>query len=77
MQARTNARMVFTGSLAMFSNRFFSLPEAGNQVFCSEISKVSVRVFVQVLAGRYGDTSCPGHMKIREVDIRIPATLTT
>ncbi|CBJ28067.1 Oligosaccharyltransferase, OST48 subunit (or beta subunit) [Ectocarpus siliculosus] len=39
VQARTNARMLFTGSLAMFSNRFFTLPEAGNNVFCSEISK--------------------------------------
>ncbi|CAN0082568.1 unnamed protein product [Laminaria digitata] len=31
--------MMFTGSLSMFSNRFFTLPEAGNRVFCSEISK--------------------------------------
>jgi len=40
MQSRTNARMLFAGSHAMFSNRFFSVPGAGNKVFCSEISKV-------------------------------------
>ncbi|CAN0420934.1 unnamed protein product, partial [Hapterophycus canaliculatus] len=32
--------MLFTGSHAMFSNRFFALPGAGNKVFCDEISKV-------------------------------------
>eukprot|EP00903_Cladosiphon_okamuranus_P011802 g11090.t1 len=39
VQARTNARILFTGSYSMFSNRFFTLSGAGNKVFCSEISK--------------------------------------
>ncbi|CAM9249999.1 unnamed protein product [Ascophyllum nodosum] len=39
VQARTNARMLFTGSLSMLSNRFFALPGAGNKSFCTEITK--------------------------------------
>eukprot|EP00611_Tribonema_gayanum_P029963 TRINITY_DN818_c0_g2_i1.p1 TRINITY_DN818_c0_g2~~TRINITY_DN818_c0_g2_i1.p1 ORF type:complete len:484 (-),score=177.26 TRINITY_DN818_c0_g2_i1:41-1492(-) len=39
VQARNNARLVFAGSLDLFSNRFFEEPGAGNQAFCEELSK--------------------------------------
>jgi len=49
IQARNNARIVFAGSLEMFSNRFFNLPvqrvgetkkhdKSGNEAFCRELS---------------------------------------
>mmetsp|Transcript_32652 Transcript_32652/g.33298 ORF Transcript_32652/g.33298 Transcript_32652/m.33298 type:complete len:462 (-) Transcript_32652:143-1528(-) len=44
LQARNNARVVFSGSIDMFSNEFFlttlsSGGLAGNELFCSELSK--------------------------------------
>jgi oligosaccharyltransferase complex subunit beta len=44
MQARNNARILFTGSTALFSNAFFrtklaSGELAANEVFCAELSK--------------------------------------
>jgi oligosaccharyltransferase complex subunit beta len=49
LQARNNARVVFSGSLDMFSNAFFTAPaqaaggkrfeRSGNQHFCDELSK--------------------------------------
>lgn len=38
IQARNNARLVFAGSLELFSNTFFGL-QFGNRLFCNELSK--------------------------------------
>jgi len=50
IQTRNNARLVFSGSLDLFSDKFFSLPvkvhssgssysKSGNEAFCKELSK--------------------------------------
>lgn len=48
VQARNNARIILTGSIDMFSNRFFRTPYAGgsaaapyvgNELFCQSVSK--------------------------------------
>lgn len=39
IQARNNARLVFSGSSDMFSNYFFSNPNASNRLFCMNLSK--------------------------------------
>jgi oligosaccharyltransferase complex subunit beta len=39
IQARNNARVLISGSIEMFSNSFFSNSNAGNELFCNEISK--------------------------------------
>jgi hypothetical protein len=36
---RNNARVVFAGSLAMFSNEYFEAEGYGNEAFCIELSR--------------------------------------
>jgi len=59
LQARNNARVVFSGSIAMFSNEFFTTKLAGgnfvgNELFCDELSKW---VFAEAGVLRFRDVS--------------------
>jgi len=59
LQARNNARVVFSGSIDMFSNEFFTTKLAngelvGNELFCSELSKW---VFSEAGVLRFRDVS--------------------
>lgn len=38
IQARNNARIVFSGSLDMFSNEYFAVEDSGNKEFCEDLS---------------------------------------
>jgi hypothetical protein len=43
---RNNARVVFAGSLAMFSNEYFEAEGYGNEAFCIELSRSVVLRYV-------------------------------
>jgi len=43
MQARNNARIVFSGSIDMFSNEFYKVANVQNQLFCAELTKWAFR----------------------------------
>jgi hypothetical protein len=56
---RNNARVVFAGSLAMFSNEYFEAEGYGNEAFCIELSR-SVLYFTahNTLLTQHSDCQC-------------------
>ncbi|KAF2283602.1 hypothetical protein GH714_012154 [Hevea brasiliensis] len=78
MQARNNARIMITGSLDMFSNRFFrsgvqnaesaiKYDKSGNEQFVAELTKwISMKEAVNVRHHKLGETDEPAMYRIKD-----------